>query len=251
MNRSEIFLSVIIGSYNSADALNKNIDVLLDFLKVKSYSYEIIIVDDGSDDNGATQKIAADKGVIYFKSTKNEGKGAAIKKGVLASSGKYVIFTDADIPYEPIVIDSFIKYLDVKEYDMVVGDRTLAGRDYFVQIKKLRSLASRIFAFIVGRFIAGGIFDTQCGIKGFRTEAAKDIFSVNKIKGFAFDVEIFYIALKRNYDIKRLPVILRSQDGKSVNVFKTSISMLFDIPKIIWNYYSKKYQKIEQREKLF
>ena len=165
---------------------------------------------------------------------------------MLAATGQYRIFTDADIPYDPAVIDDFIKYLDFKEFHMVVGDRTIAGKDYFVQIKRLRSMASRIFSFIVGRFIAGGIFDTQCGIKGFRAEVAEDIFSVNRINGFAFDVELFYIALKRNYDIKRLPVTLRSQDGKSVNVIKNSILMLIDIPKIIWNYYSKKYVKIEK-----
>lgn len=237
------FLSIVIGSYNSSDALNGNLAVLFNYLKEKTFEYEVIIVDDGSTDKGQTQRIALQKGCIYLKNEANLGKGAAIRKGMLNAKGQYRIFTDADIPYEPTVIDTFLKYLDFKEFDMVVGDRTLDKGEYFNKVKSMRSWASRIFAFIVGRFIAGGMFDTQCGIKGFRANVAEDIFSVAKLNGFAFDVEAFYIALKRNYDIKRLPVVLRSQDGKSVSIIKNSILMLLDIPRILWNYYTGRYTK--------
>ena len=243
MIKDRIYLSVIIASYNSADALKTNLDVLLNYLQTKTFSYEVIIVDDGSNDQGLTKAIAEQKGCVYLKNITNLGKGAAIRNGMLNSNAEYRIFTDADIPYDPIVIDTFLKYLDFKEFNMVVGDRTLLDKDYFIKVKTIRSWASKIFSFIVGRFIAGGIFDTQCGIKGFRAETAEDIFSVSRINGFAFDVEAFYIALKRNYDIKRIPVKIRSQDGKSVNLLKSSVSMLIDIPQIIFNYYTNKYQK--------
>ncbi len=238
-----LHLSVIIGSYSSSKALEGNLDVLLNYLKAQKFSYEVIIVDDGSNDNDATKKVVIEKACVYLKNEKNLGKGAAIRKGMISGNGKYRIFTDADIPYDPQVIGTFLNYLDVKEFHMVVGDRTIGETDYYKKVKTMRSWASRVFAFIVGRFIAGGMFDTQCGIKGFRAEVAEDIFSVARINGFAFDVETFYIALKRNYDIKRLPVSLRSQDGKTVNVIKNSILMLLDIPKIVFNYYNNKYQK--------
>jgi dolichyl-phosphate beta-glucosyltransferase len=238
----DIFLSVVIGSYNSADALEKNLCVLIDFLKSKTFFWEVIIVDDGSIDHDKTRNFALANNCIYLKNEVNIGKGAAVRKGMLNAKGKYRIFTDADIPYEPDAIDTFIKYLDFKEFDMVVGDRTLGDKGYYSEVNSLRSWASRVFAFIVGRFIAGGMFDTQCGIKGFKAEAAEDIFSVSRINGFAFDVELFYIALKRNYDIKKIPVKLRSQDGSTVSVFKQSFKMIFDLPRIIYYYYSGYYE---------
>ncbi len=238
-----IYLSVVIGSYNSSLALSKNLGILISWLKTKSVSWELIIVDDGSADKGETEKIAKKYNAIYLKNGQNLGKGSAIRKGMLNANGRFRLFTDADIPYEPEVIDQFLHYLDFKEFHMVVGDRTLDGASYFTKVGKIRSWASRLFSFIVGRFIAGGMFDTQCGIKGFRAEVAEDIFSVSRINRFAFDVETLYISLKRNYDIKRLPVKLRSQDGNTVNVAKTSLIMLTDIPRIIYYYYRGNYRK--------
>ena len=95
----------------------------------------------------------------------------------------------------------------------------------------------------MGRFITTGITDTQCGLKGFRKEVAQDIFGVSLINSFTFDVELIYIALKRNYDIKKVPVTLRSQDGNSVNVFKHAIGMALDLLKIKLNHVRGLYKK--------
>jgi dolichyl-phosphate beta-glucosyltransferase len=237
MTDQEIYLSVVIASYNSGKALEKNLPVLANYLSECNFTYEIIVVDDGSNDDGLTAKIVQSNNCIYIKQNVNKGKGAAVKIGMLAAKGKYRIFTDADIPYEPQVIPSFLHYLDFKEFDLAVGDRSIGETDYYNKVGITRSLASKVFSSIVGRFIAGGIFDTQCGIKGFKAEVAEKIFNSTKINGFAFDVEIFHIALIYNYDIKRLPVKLRSQDGKSVNVLSNSITMLFDLIKIMFNKY--------------
>ncbi|MCC6251884.1 MAG: glycosyltransferase [Bacteroidia bacterium] len=238
MSNNSPLLSVVIASYNSAHALEKNLPVLCNYLANTSYSHEILVVDDGSTDNGLTRTICEKNSCTYLKLDTNQGKGAAIKHGMLSANGKYRIFTDADIPYEPEVIEKFIYYLDFKEFDMVVGDRSIAGgNNYYSKVTKSRSLASKVFSFIVGRFIAGGIFDTQCGIKGFKANIAQSIFESSRINGFAFDVELFHIALLKNYDIKRVPVVLRSQDGKSVNLLKNSIGMLFDLIKIISHKY--------------
>jgi dolichyl-phosphate beta-glucosyltransferase len=237
MTDHQIYLSVVIASYNSAEALQKNLSALTNYLSQCSFTSEIIIVDDGSNDHGLTENVVKSNNCIYIKQEVNKGKGAAVKKGMLSAKGKYRIFTDADIPYEPEVIPRFLHYLDFKEFDLAVGDRSIGETDYYNKVGITRSLASKIFSFIVGRFIAGGIFDTQCGIKGFKAEVAEKIFNSTKINGFAFDVEIFHIALIYNYDIKRLPVKLRSQDGKSVNVLSNSIRMLFDLIKIMLNKY--------------
>lgn len=235
------YVSFIIPSFKGADILKKNIPVLRAYLESKNFTYEVIIIDDGSEDNGATEKAAYQLGCKFLSNPINMGKGAAVRNGMIHSKGKFKIFTDGDVPYEVDILDKFLYYLDFKEFDMVVGDRTLIDSSYFTEIPKIRSFGSKIFSAITGRFITTGQYDTQCGIKGFRAEVANDIFSVSKINGFAFDVEIFYLSFKRNYDIKRLPVSLRCQDGDSVNVLKHGMTMVMDLPKIIFNFYKGRY----------
>jgi dolichyl-phosphate beta-glucosyltransferase len=178
---------------------------------------------------------------------KNMGKGAAVRRGMLEANGKYRIFTDVDIPFELDAFDRFIHYLDFKEFDVVVGDRTLPGSSYLKKIPKIRALGSWCFAFISGGFVAAGYFDTQCGMKGFRAAAAIDLFEVSKINRFGFDVELLYISLKRNYDIKKLPVVLRCQEGSSVRVIRDGLQMVFDLFRIRFyksmGYYEKQHQK--------
>ena len=238
-----MYLSVIIPSYNSAAVLKNNLPYLLDYLSKKTYTFEIIVVDDGSQDNGETKKVAEELKCIYLTNEKNIGKGESVRKGMLHATGKFRIFTDADIPFNAEAIDQFLHYLDEKEFDLAIGDRTLTESSYFNSKSGLRNIASKGFSFFVGRFVAGGMFDTQCGIKGFKAEVAKDLFSVGRVKGFTFDVELLYIALKRNYDIKRLPVTLRSQEGQSVKLLLHSFEMMADLMKIKYNHVAKKYEK--------
>lgn len=235
-------LSIIIPSYKSAGILRNQLPGFINHLK-KNYpdNFEVLVIDDGSDDNGETKAVAEELGCRFFANPINMGKGAAVKNGMLNAIGEYRIFTDADIPFEYSNIDNFYTYLSHKEFDVVIGDRGLPESKYFNEISKKRKLGSSIFTFFVGRFVTTGIPDTQCGLKGFKAKVAEDIFSKACIKGFAFDVEAIYIALKRNYDIKRLPVVLRSTEGSSVSLLKHSLGMLRDLLKIKINHMTRKY----------
>ncbi len=236
-------LSIIIPSFKGSKTLRNNIPGLISYLKQKELIFEIIIVDDGSNDNGETQKVANELNCVFLENPTNMGKGAAVRNGILNSTGKFRIFTDVDIPFEYDAFDRFLKYLDEKEFDVVIGDRTLPTSTYFTEISGSRKIGSNLFSFIVGRFVTGGHFDTQCGMKGFKASVAENLFSINKINGFAFDVELLYISLKRNYDIKKLPVNLRCQEGSSVNLIKHGIGMLIDLWKIKLNYLKGKYDQ--------
>jgi dolichyl-phosphate beta-glucosyltransferase len=238
-----MYLSVVIPSYKSASVLRNNIPFLQSQLKGKGIEHEILIVDDGSEDNSLTKSAVEELGCVYLENPVNMGKGAAVRNGMRHAKGKFRIFTDADIPFDPEAFDRFLHYLDFKEFDMVIGDRTLHQSNYFGEISRARKLGSAWFSFIVGRFVAGGMFDTQCGMKGFRAAIADDLFNVSLINGFAFDVELIYIALKRNYDIKRLPVTLRSQEGSSVSMLRHSFRMVMDLFRIKFNHLRKKYEK--------
>jgi dolichyl-phosphate beta-glucosyltransferase len=242
MAKPEIpYLSVVVPSYKGAAILENNLPVLIKYLSKQAYSSEVIIVDDGSRDNGKTRAVANRFGCIFTENPVNMGKGAAVRRGMLTAKGAFRLFTDVDIPFETEAIERFLHYLDFKEFHMVVGDRHLPGSSYFTEIPASRKFGSAVFTFIVGRFVTTGMFDTQCGMKGFRKEIAESLFKVGRVNGFAFDVELLYIALKRNLDIKRLPVRLRNSEGSTVSLLKHSPDMVKDLFKIKYNHIRNRY----------
>jgi dolichyl-phosphate beta-glucosyltransferase len=248
-------LSLIIPVYNAAGFIESSLSQLLAWKNSLDYHTQIILVNDGSTDNtverinqflSINRKEQKEIELISYKS--NRGKGFAIRKGIAHSLGQYIIFTDADIPFGLHICEKFLHYLSFKEFDLVIGDRRLHESMYSKEIPPGRRLGSSIYTFLTGRFIVGGFFDTQCGIKGFSSKSINKILPILTIDGFAMDVEIIYLSLKQNFDIKRLPVILESKGDSSVNVLKHGPKMVIDIFIIITNQYLGKYrlQKLHQ-----
>jgi dolichyl-phosphate beta-glucosyltransferase len=230
-----IYLSVIVPSYKSAGILRKNLPVLISYLASQDYSFEVIVVDDGSNDQGATETVCHEMNCTFRRNEKNLGKGAAVRTGMKAAQGLFRIFTDADIPYKLDAIGTMLRYLDFKEFQLVIGDRNLQGSSYLTEIPVLRKITSIFFTRFVGTIVTANFFDTQCGLKGFRGEVADFIFKYTRINGFAFDVELLYIALKQNFEIKRIPVRLNNQEKSTVRVLHHGIRMFFDLFRIKWN----------------
>lgn len=228
----DIHLSIILPSYNSSEVLSQRVPVLQDYLRNLKIPHEIIIADDGSRDGGETLKVVKALGCVYVANPSNMGKGEALRVGMSKAKGRFRIYTDADVPYELDAIERFVWYLDHKEFHFVTGDRTLEGASYLEQVPLFRRAGSQLMSFFVGRFFAGGWFDTQCGIKGFRDYVAEDLFGVSRISRFAIDVELLYLALKRNYDIKRLPVNLEFQGKSSVRPLRDGLQIMVDIAQI-------------------
>jgi dolichyl-phosphate beta-glucosyltransferase len=242
-------LSIVLPSYRNADVLGSQLPPFLAWLTGTGLAYEVIVVDDGSNDDGATEAVAKANGCQYIGLTTNSGKGAAVRTGMQAARGEYRLFTDADIPFDFEAVGRFLIYLRDKEFDIVIGDRRLPESRYFSRIKGIRKAASDVFTFFVGRFVTTGFPDTQCGMKGFTAHVVDDLFSVTRLSGFAFDVEVLYVALKRNYDIKRLPVHFRSNhDASSVNLLKEAPGMLIDLIRIKWNHLRGRYERKSRPE---
>lgn len=236
-------LSLVIPSYNGADLLEANLPDVLVYLDGLDVSYEVLVVDDGSRDKGETERVAKQYDCRYLANPQNMGKGAALRRGMLAAQGDFRIFTDADIPYAYQSLMDFLEYLDIRGFHMVIGDRTLPGSKYFDGVPFARGIGSKLYRQIVGRLVVSGVYDTQCGIKGFRAEVAEDLFGVSRLNRFAIDVELIYIAMKRNYDIKRLSVELRSWSASQVRAFRDGFNMLIDLAMIITNFYTGKYEQ--------
>jgi len=225
-------LSVVLPSYRNAALALASADELATYLGGTKLSWEIFLVDDGGGDfpPEPTEPQAGRWSLIRLP--ENRGKGAAVRAGMLAATGRCRVFTDADLPFELSLFPLTVEYVLGRRFHMVVGDRTLPGSRYDLRVDLQRRLASFAFSRFANHLVTGGFYDTQCGFKGFRADVADAIFSRSVIDRFAFDVEILYLALKYRLDIKRVPVVLRRNDTSSVRLARDSSRMITDVLRI-------------------
>jgi len=232
MNSSkETFLSIIIPAYNEEKRIPLTLKKISEFLKTKDFLYEIIIIDDGSQD--ATSKIVEEfskdkyNELRLIRLDKNYGKGFAVRKGVLCSAGKYVLVTDADLSTP---IEELEKLLKVSEqgFDVVIGTRGLDKSLLKVHRPWYREKMGKIFNLLVQLFVIRGINDTQCGFKLFSRRAIS-IFKKNRIDDFSYDVEVLYIAKKYGYKIKEVPVIWIDSPYSKVKLYKDPFKMFISL----------------------
>jgi dolichyl-phosphate beta-glucosyltransferase len=229
MAESVVPLTIILPAYNAAGFIRQSLEILREPRKRWPAS-EVIVVDDGSRDD--TAKVVAEfagEGVTCLKLAQNLGKGGAVRAGMLAAKGQFRIFMDADIPYELDAVDLMLRYLDFKEFDIVIGSRHVPGAHFEVRLSRLRRLASAAFTAFVTRLMVTGVIDTQCGIKGFRATAAERLFRLGVLNGFAFDVEILYLANRLNLDVKRIPVRQVRNEPSTIALSRQSLKMVMDI----------------------
>lgn len=194
------------------------------------------MVDDGSKDN-TYQIISNIEGIKTVTYARNGGKGFAVKKGIEASQGDYILFMDADLSTN---LESIDLALEKKtEADVIIASRHL--KDSILPIKRslLRRLMSRISRCIVNQKFKFKLTDTQCGFKLFKKEDAKKIIERQIIHNFAFDVEYLYIAKLNGKRIKEIPCIWQDDRGSTVSPLKSSIKFYSDLKKIRKN--KKKY----------
>lgn len=240
----EIKLSLVIPVYNAAPFILKTLERVSDWKRGLGYQSQVILVNDGSRDQTApiieNYIQTRDPGLEFISYQQNQGKGYAVKTGMQAAVGQYRVFTDADIPFGFEAIDRVLYYLDFKEFDICIGNRKSAHSSYFVKMSWPRKLASLVFTLFISRYVVTGINDTQCGLKGFRAEAADRLFREQRIKGFAFDVELLYYSYKHEYDIKRMPVVFEGNNFSTINLTRASVQMLWDIFLLPFRYHFSK-----------
>lgn len=206
------FLSVIIPTRNEAKRLPLTLIDIDRHLSKADFSYEIFVVD-GSSTDGTPELVEKFKGIIanlnLVRLGADEGKGGAVKKGMLGANGRYRLFTDAD---NSTSIDHFDKMLPYfKEgYDVVICSRAIKGAKLEPPQPFIRRLLGRAGNFFIQAVALPGIWDTQCGFKGFTEKAAMKIFPLQKIvgappRGWGFDVEILALAKRLQFKIKEIP----------------------------------------------
>ena len=227
-NKSEVFISIIIPVYNEEKRIEAFLTDVVTFLAGQTYSYEVIIVNDGSID--ATVKLAKkvlgqyipDKFQILEPGT-NQGKGAAVKVGMLAAQGEYVFFIDADGSTAIQEIDNFIPTFS-PEIDIYMAVRT---KKHFAPFKRV--FFGKGYIKLANFLLGLSISDFTCGFKCYRLEAAQKIFSRQLLKNWSFDAEDLYIAHRKGFKIKEIPVYWKHVGGSKVKVLKNIIVCGWDL----------------------
>lgn len=230
-------ISIIIPAYNEAALIQYTLEGLRSYLFTRSEQFEIIVVDDGSQDNTVTlieawQK-SNDVALKLLVNKTNRGKGFSVRRGVKECCGQYVIFMDADLPYELHAIEDFLKALK-NGHDLAVGSRVLPASEVR-GVSALRYFAGQVFSWLEQSILATGLADTQCGFKAFTSSAAKEIFRRLTIDGFGFDVEMVYVARKLRYTIQPVAVqMIDRRRASRVRLLEDSVKMFINLFTIRW-----------------
>lgn len=241
--QNKIYISIIIPAYNEERRLSKTLEKVDEYLKKQSFSYEIIVVSDGSKDK--TSQVVKDlipriQNLRLIDNKENHGKGYVVRQGMLDAKGEYRLFTDADNSTSIDQIEKMLPEFE-KGFKVIIGSRDIKGAVIATPQSWIRRRLGDIFNLIV-QVISGlwGIWDTQCGFKGFTSRAVEDIFPKCKIDRWAFDVEILVISKKLGYKIKEIPVTWVNDPESKVKL-KGMIKMLFEVFQIRWNVITKRY----------
>ncbi len=239
-------ISVIIPAYNEDRRLPHTLAVVLNYLKSRFETFELIVVDDGSYDHTAdfVDDFANENSEVRLISyVPNQGKGHAVRVGMLAASGDLVLFDDAD---GSSPIDELEKLMDsIKNgADIAIGSRAKPDDTRTVNALAYRKYLGNTFNLIVQSLLLPGIYDTQCGFKLFKKEMAHDIFSVTRLNRFAFDVEVLYIARLRRYKVSEVPINWTNVEGSKVNVLTDSPKMLIEVLGVTWAAWTGRYERL-------
>ncbi len=232
-------ISVCIPMYNEAAIIAENAKRLWEYMENNFVNergereYEIIYSNDGSTD-GCDQIVRdlALPGIVVAGYDRNQGKGCAVRTAMLLAQGDICMFTDADLAYGTDVIKQVVETFDNNpDSKLVIGSRNLSG-DGYKNYTFIRKLASKIYIKVL--CIVGGfkLSDSQCGCKGFRSEAVKEIFPRLEVNGFAFDFEALLWAIKLKYKITEMPVSVKVHGESKVRIVRDTFKMLRDISKM-------------------
>ncbi len=229
-------LSIVIPAYNEEKRLTPFINDVLTYINKLKKEIEIIIVDDGSNDNTnqiAQEFASTDKRIRIITSQENCGKGSAVKKGILNAKGSYILFIDADGATSITELDKVFPLIENKN-DIIIGSRNIKGS--LVKRNIWRRFLAFVFNLTVNAFAVSNIKDTQCGFKILQKDIAIELFTKMKENRWAFDVELLYLAQFSGYSITEIPVNWDTKEGSKLQPIKDGIKMFFAIFRIKRNH---------------
>lgn len=223
-------LSLVIPMYNELRRIASTVEAARAYLESLDVPFEIIVVDDGSID-GSAEAVEAIPDVTLISYQQNRGKGHAVRKGVLASKGDLVAFSDVDLSAP---IEELRKLLDAIDSgaDIAIGSRGLSTSQLEVHQPKYRELGGKLLNLMIRALAVRGIHDTQCGFKLFRGDVARRVFGQCILDGWGFDAEVLCLAKRMGYQIAEVPVRWSHCADSRIHPFRAGLQVLKDMVRI-------------------
>jgi dolichyl-phosphate beta-glucosyltransferase len=243
MTAQHPLLSIVIPAYNegSPDRLPQSLAEITQFIQGQGYPIEVIIVNNNSRDNTLqiAEAAAAQHPYIRVLTETTQGKGAAVKTGMLAATGDYLFICDADLS---MPIGEVVKFIppQLSGFDIAIGSREVPG-SVRIDEPQFRHIIGRLFNLSIQLLAVRGLQDTQCGFKCFRREIAQELFPRQTIQGWTFDVELLFMAQQRGYKIVEVPITWIYKDRSKVKPFRDLWQVIAEIIRIRRNAWAGRY----------
>ena len=230
-------LSIVLPAFNEESRLPDTLARIRHYLTARGGAFEVLVVDDGSTDR--TLELARQAGAGFpelrvLSNGRNRGKGFSVRHGFLNSRGERVLLTDADLSAPIEEVEKLEQA--IQSFDAAIGSRGLEASDIFERQSIFREMSGKCFNLMVRALTGLKFRDTQCGFKLFRREPFVPVFEAQTIEGFAFDVEVLYLALRRNLQVVEMPVRWGHVTGSRVHVFPDAFRMFVELVKIRWRH---------------
>jgi glycosyltransferase involved in cell wall biosynthesis len=230
-------LSIVIPAFNEAERLGTSLETILDYLGKENPEAEIIVVDDGSEDETAeiARRVLASRPLIasrVIRYEQNRGKGYAVKTGLLAAQGEIALFTDADLSTPIEETPKLVDPIETGEADVAFGSRALDRSLIGTHQPWRREQGGKVFNLIVKTSTGLPFWDTQCGFKAFRMSVFRPLLGVMQIDRFGFDVEFLFVANLANLQLRETAVRWNHCDGTKVSVLRDSRRMFAEVRQI-------------------
>ena len=235
-------LSIVIPAYNEASRLPATLQSVSDYVECTPRCVEVIVVNDGSDDNTLTiaRGFRQKSNAYRVIDAPHRGKAAAVRVGVRSAQGAVILFTDADLSTPVEYADALLRAI-AEGADIAIGSREGSGSRR-VEEPWYRHVMGRVFNRLVRTLAVPGIDDTQCGFKAFRAEVAHDLFARARLyaddvpvrgpRVTGFDVEILHLALRSGYRVAEIPVYWKHIGGSKVSPLRDSVRMFADVVRV-------------------
>jgi glycosyltransferase involved in cell wall biosynthesis len=235
---SNPFLSIVIPAHNEESRLPPSLAQIDRFLRKQPYDAEVIIVENGSHDRTYEVALECAHELNYLRVIQSpdnlRGKGLAVKQGMLAATGDWRFICDADLSMR---IDDLVEFLPPESdgYDIIIASREAPGA-VRVDEPEYRHIMGRVATFIIKLTAISDFEDTQCGFKMFSGPVAEDLFGVQRMNGIGFDVELLFIAKRRGYRVKEVPITWYFDPYSTMRLWDDSIKLLCEIWEIRRNW---------------
>jgi glycosyltransferase involved in cell wall biosynthesis len=229
---TQTFLSIIIPAYNEENRLPKTLEQVLGFLSAQSYSSEVIVVENGSQDQtlAIAQEFTKAHSNLAVITEAGRGKGLAVRRGMLEATGQYRFMCDADLSMPIEEVNRFIPP-NLEGFDVAIASREAPGSIRYNE-PGFRHWGGRGTNLLIRLLTLPGLYDTQCGFKCFRASVAEDLARHQTLTNWSFDIELLYIARRRNYRIVEIPISWYFRDESKVSPIKDAIQMILDMIQI-------------------